>query len=60
MRYIIKKKSDLPANDPIHANINAKEWCVEDTLEGYIATTFHSEAAAQCAALEWNEDEENA
>lgn len=60
MRYIIIKKSDLPALDPIHANPHAKEWCIEDTQEGHIATTFHSEAAAHCAAREWNEDEDEA
>ena len=60
MRYIVKATRTLPKHDPIHANPNAKAWAVEDTQEGYIATTFNSETLAIKTAKSWNEDSDEA
>jgi hypothetical protein len=56
MRYIIIQKRLLPKNDPAHANPFVKEWCIEDTQEGYINTSFSSLALAEKTAARWNND----
>ena len=58
MRYIIIEKSTLPALDPIHAVAMAGAWCIYDTVDGYLATTFKTKAKAEATAQEWNEDTE--
>ena len=56
--YRVVKLSDIDSTNPIHI-CSVGEWVIENTVDGYYATSFITKERADAVCKSWNETQED-